>query len=110
DRLVHERALAPILVERGIGEEPADDLTPGLEPDGYVLKMHPCTVKRPEVREEQCVGFPAEEAILARAPGVQIDIGRRRWWHDVVASGSADAGGVADKCHAAGGIKVRHVV
>src|SRR6476659_1067585 len=77
-RFVDKRTEPRVLVEAGVRQEPADDRAPNLEPGGHVLEMDARAMERPEVRQEQRVGFPRQNSILARAPGVQVDIGGRR--------------------------------
>ena len=74
------------------------------------LKVLPRAVVRTEVREEQRVGIPREDLLLAVAPGLDVDVGRRRGRHHVGARAAADARRVADERDARRGIEVRDVM
>ena len=70
-------------------------------------KWRPGAAERPEVRQEERVGIPRQDAVGARAPGLEIDVGRRRRRHDVRPVAAPDARGVADERDAARWIEVR---
>ena len=65
---------------------------------------------RTEVREEQRVRIPREDLLLARAPGLEVDVGRRRRGHHVGAGAAADARGVADERDARRRVEIRDVM
>ena len=62
------------------------------------------------MREEERVRIPREDLLLAVAPRLEVDVGRRRRRHDVDARALTDAGRVADERDARRGIEVRHVM
>ena len=65
---------------------------------------------RTEVREEERVRIPREDLLLAHAPRLEVDVGRRRRRHHVAARAAADAGGVADERDARRRVEVRDVM
>ena len=65
---------------------------------------------RTEVREEQRVRIPREDLLLARAPRLEVDVGRRGRGHHVAAGAAADARGVADERHARRRVEIRDVM
>ena len=59
--------------------------------------MHARRRVRAEVREEEQIGIPREDAIGARAPRLEIDVGRRRRRQHQTPARPADAGRIADE-------------
>src|SRR5688572_16954160 len=72
--------------------------------------MLTCPVEGAEMRQEQRVGFPGEDLRLALPPQLEIDVGRRRGGHDVIARAAADPGGVADEGNPCGRLEEADVM
>ena len=98
------------VVDRRVSQQPADESAPGVEPLEQLLEVRTGAAEGSEVRQKQRVRLPRQDAVGADAPGLEIDIGRRRRRQDVRPGAASDPGRVADEGDAARSIEVADVV
>src|SRR3954468_21961645 len=73
--LRHERVGALLVREWSFREKPPDDAAPEADVLEHRLEMLARPRGRAEVRQEQRVGIPGKNPLLAFAPRFQIDVG-----------------------------------